>query len=498
VSLALRCTEGALAGQLIEVDHELLLGRELPGTSGLGGDPKLSRRHARLFVQDSQLVIEDLGSTNGTWVNDRRLTAAHRLKLGETVRVGQTCLEVGDGAGAPSLAEKGGAFSGAGANPATEPAPAATPSAPCLEVVAGPMAGQEIALYAQLAIGRSFGEPGALGGDAQLSRRHARIARGAGGVYFVQDTGSTNGTILNGERLRHAHALGDGDEIRLGSSTLIAHGLPRAPLSGGPAAEHDHDHEPVQVRAPAAAGVRAFAPQGAAHARLGSRRLILAFASVFVAALIIAVAAVALVTPPGTRTCPNGFVCSKPTTAPPLRALATFQGALGWHAEYDSQLLTATTASVSGNQLVLHESDHQDRTWSLAPGSDLIGIEVRAFPAAQVSAQAAMKNLAGALSSDLIGAEAAPSSDQMFGSPALGFHPGVGEVLEGSAQTPQGPGGLVKVATLAASSGDVTIVTGVVYDVQRAQDQQSNPDRVLDQLGDQVIETIRFPSDGAT
>jgi hypothetical protein len=375
---------------------------------------------------------------------------------------------------------------------------------PCLEVVAGPMAGRQIPLYSQLAIGRSFGEPGALGGDSQLSRRHALIARGSGGVYFVQDTGSTNGTILNGERLRQTHLLGDGDEIKVGSSTLIAHGLPRAPLTAELPAESEHIHAPaaggapVPAGAPMPAGVRAFAPQGAAHARLGSHRLVLAFASVFVLALIVAVAAVALATPPGSRTCPNGFVCSKPTTAPPLHALATFRGALGWHAEYDSQLLTATTTDANGNELVLHESDRQDRSWGLGPGSDLIGIEVRAFPAGQVSAQAAMKNLAGALSSDLIGAATAPSSDQMFGSPALGFHAGVGEVLEGNAQTPQGPGGLIKVATLAAGSGNVTIVAGVVYSVQRAQDQQSNPDRVLDELGDQVIETIRFPSDGAT
>jgi pSer/pThr/pTyr-binding forkhead associated (FHA) protein len=485
VSLALRCTEGALAGELIEIDHELLLGRELPGTSGLGGDPKLSRRHARLFVRDSGIVVEDLGSTNGTWVNDQRLTAAHQLELGDQLRVGQTSFEVCDtGQHAATEVE---------AAPPAVARPLAPTSAPHLEVMAGPMAGRQIALGSELEIGRSFGEPGALGGDSRLSRRHARIARGSGGAYFLQDTGSTNGTILNGERLRQTQVLGDGDEIKVGSSTLVAHGLPRAPLSAE-AAEHPY----AAAHAPAVPGGRAFAPQGAAHARLGSRRLIVAFAGVFAAALIVAVAAVVLATPPGSRTCPSGFVCLKPTKAPPLQALATFRGALGWRAEYDPQLLHASTTNVSGNQLVLHESDHQDQHWGLQPGSDLIGIEVRAFAADRVSAGAAMKNLGSSLSSQLIGAASAPSSDQMFGSPALGFHSAVGEVLEGNAQTPQGPGGLIKVATLAATSGNVTIAAGVVYSVQRAQSQQSDPDRILDELGDQVIETVRFPSDGAT
>jgi pSer/pThr/pTyr-binding forkhead associated (FHA) protein len=490
VSLALRCTQGALTGELIEIDHELLLGRELPGISGLGGDPKLSRRHARVFVQGSRLIVEDLGSTNGTWVNDQRLTGPHQLQVGDRLRLGQTGFEVCE-------TQQHVATELEAAPPAASDAPR---SAPYLEVVAGPMAGRQIALGSELAIGRSFAEPGGLGGDSQLSRRHARVARGSGGAYFLQDTGSTNGTILNGERLRQTQVLGDGDEIKVGSTTLVAHGLPRSPLSAESDAAHEHSaaHGYADAAPPEVAGRRAFAPQGAARARLGSRRLILAFASVFVAAMIVGVAAVVLATPPGSRTCPTGFVCLKPTTGPPLQALATFRGALGWRAEYDPQLLQASTTNATGNELVLHESDHQDHNWGLAPGSDLIGIEVRAFAADQVSAATAMKSLGSSLSSQLIGAATAPNSDQMFDSPALGFHSGVGEVLEGNAQTPQGPGGLVKVATLAATSGNVTIAAGVVYSVQRAQNQQSNPDRVLDELGDQVIETVRFPSDGAT
>src|SRR5665648_711485 len=95
-----------------------------------------------------------------------------------------------------------------------------------LRCTGGPCAGETITIDCELVIGRSFGEPGALGGDKRLSRRHARIACGPGGLFFIEDTGSSNGTMINGVRLRRARALSEGDQIEVGSSTLEALGLP--------------------------------------------------------------------------------------------------------------------------------------------------------------------------------------------------------------------------------------------------------------------------------
>jgi hypothetical protein len=217
---------------------------------------------------------------------------------------------------------------------------------------------------------------------------------------------------------------------------------------------------------------------------------------VFVAAAVVSVAAVLLAAPLGSRTCPQGFICQKPPTAPPLQASTTFTGGLGWRAEYDLQQATPATADVKGNELLLHESDAQDKHWGASPGSHVIAVIVHAYPTSQYSAQSAMHSLANGIASSLVGATAAPNSDQMFENPALGFHPAQGEVLEGSSQTPQGPGGLLKASILSASSGGVTIAAAVVYPVQQGQSQQTNPDRFLDQFGDQVLGTIRFPSDG--
>jgi hypothetical protein len=109
-----------------------------------------------------------------------------------------------------------------------------------------------------------------------------------------------------------------------------------------------------------------------------------------------------------------------------------------------------------------------------------------------------MQELAGSLSSSLLATARAPNSDAMFTRPELGFHPAIGEVLEGELQTPQGPQALEKIAVLAAASGPVTIAAAVAYPVQQGQTQRNNPDQPLDRFGDAILETVRFPADGAT
>ena len=53
-----------------------------------------SLHHARLSSRDGAWLIEDLGSTNGTYVNDRRLSAPVEVHVGDVVRIGKTVLEL--------------------------------------------------------------------------------------------------------------------------------------------------------------------------------------------------------------------------------------------------------------------------------------------------------------------------------------------------------------------------------------------------------------------
>ena len=98
----LRVSEGNARDTRLAVDGELLIGRAATEDDGrLGDDPELSRRHARLARGASgELTIEDLGSSNGTFVNGERIDArADAAALGDIVRVGNTVLQVTDASG---------------------------------------------------------------------------------------------------------------------------------------------------------------------------------------------------------------------------------------------------------------------------------------------------------------------------------------------------------------------------------------------------------------
>jgi pSer/pThr/pTyr-binding forkhead associated (FHA) protein len=57
-------------------------------------DTYASQQHARLFARNNSWFVEDLGSTNGTFVNEQKLAAPAMLQPGDKVRVGQTIMEL--------------------------------------------------------------------------------------------------------------------------------------------------------------------------------------------------------------------------------------------------------------------------------------------------------------------------------------------------------------------------------------------------------------------
>ncbi|MEA2298426.1 MAG: hypothetical protein QOF77_1362 [Solirubrobacteraceae bacterium] len=89
-----------------------------------------------------------------------------------------------------------------------------------LRVVAGNAAGTELRLEDEVLIGRSAGDPGSLGNDETLSRRHARLRPGPDATVLIEDLGSHNGTRVNGRVIDAPVALSPGDRIELGQSTL--------------------------------------------------------------------------------------------------------------------------------------------------------------------------------------------------------------------------------------------------------------------------------------
>ena len=81
-----------LTGHEIALAPGLTIGRE--GCEIILPDPEISRRHAIVRRLDSGLALEDLGSLNGTWINDRRIDAVTELRPGDVVRFGNTVCAV--------------------------------------------------------------------------------------------------------------------------------------------------------------------------------------------------------------------------------------------------------------------------------------------------------------------------------------------------------------------------------------------------------------------
>ncbi len=79
----------------ILLDDELLIGRHADGAGRLADDDEISRSHARISLDRSGFcAIEDLGSTNGTFVNGLRVGGPQTLSVGDTIEVGGTTLVV--------------------------------------------------------------------------------------------------------------------------------------------------------------------------------------------------------------------------------------------------------------------------------------------------------------------------------------------------------------------------------------------------------------------
>ena len=193
-----------------------------PGTNVIGRegdvmivDGKVSRRHAQITSTDGQLLLEDLGSTNGTKLNGTALAPGERQQVngGDTISLGGYELRVSmpGAAGANATAVISSNKTAAIATPPrVEVAPA---------MLVGP--GHSYPLKAGLnSFGRKTDNDVTIS-DPYVSGKHGVIEVAQDGV-FVTDIGSTNGTMLNDAKLapNMRTAITSEDVIRLGSIEL--------------------------------------------------------------------------------------------------------------------------------------------------------------------------------------------------------------------------------------------------------------------------------------
>jgi len=87
-------TQGALAGTTVRLgDAPVTLGRSQESTIVLDDD-YVSSRHARIYPRDGQWLVEDMGSTNGTYLERQKVTAPTPVKIGVPIRIGKTTVEL--------------------------------------------------------------------------------------------------------------------------------------------------------------------------------------------------------------------------------------------------------------------------------------------------------------------------------------------------------------------------------------------------------------------
>lgn len=87
-------SEGPLRGTTLPLTSSAILIGRAPSCTLVLDDDYSSSRHARIFPSGDQWVLEDLGSTNGTFIGNQRVSAPTPLSPGTQVRIGQSVVEL--------------------------------------------------------------------------------------------------------------------------------------------------------------------------------------------------------------------------------------------------------------------------------------------------------------------------------------------------------------------------------------------------------------------
>lgn len=179
----------------------------------------VSRQHAVITYREGMFMINDLDSANGTFVNNEKISDEMPLMAGDEIRLYVPTLQfLAADAGDYEEAEKTGTLITAVPSGA---------SGGRLIVTNGPREGDVYLLQLpEVTIGRATSnadwEIALL--DPAVSRPHAKIVK-MDDVWFLQDLGSSNGTLVNNNPVSEkGRALKDGDIITMGATMLLFRG----------------------------------------------------------------------------------------------------------------------------------------------------------------------------------------------------------------------------------------------------------------------------------
>ncbi|HUG34081.1 MAG TPA: FHA domain-containing protein, partial [Anaerolineales bacterium] len=200
-------------GKKIPLKPVMQIGRK-PENDLVLNDPDVSGQHARIRFEESAFLLEDLKSTNGTFLNGERISTPMRLASGAQIQVGGTQLQFVVGTPIPVENLR---MTSAGL-PEAAPPPSALPTDPVWGTLQ--IGGKGIPLrMLYVILGRDTQVDIPLD-DPTVSYKHAQL-EWQGIDAYLRDLGSRNGTFVKGERISIPHRLEHGDVIALGGTEII-------------------------------------------------------------------------------------------------------------------------------------------------------------------------------------------------------------------------------------------------------------------------------------
>ncbi|HEX9840751.1 MAG TPA: FHA domain-containing protein [Anaerolineales bacterium] len=215
-------SKGTASSQEFELTRsEIIIGRDST-VDVVVPSSAVSRRHARLMREGEGYMLEDLGSSNGTYLNGERLVEQRPLKSGDQIRLGAAATltyEAPQLIGAETVVRSATpiAYSGLQTVVGEEPQRPLDASPPKLIVaIAGGSSQTHILTRPNLTIGRVEDNDIVISSQI-VSRQHARLERVNGGYKLVVAPEAKNPVLFEGRPLDGSRVLRHGDTFRIGS-----------------------------------------------------------------------------------------------------------------------------------------------------------------------------------------------------------------------------------------------------------------------------------------
>jgi len=219
--------EGPLAGLVIRFAEgdEWLLGRDPDEATIVLEDPMVSRKHVFCRLTAEGYILENLSSVNPATQNGKVITEPVLLREGDILQIGSTFFRFTEKE--PSLSEK----REEAAPPSFEETEdlssvsfgGSAEARWLIKVIAGPNAGAEFSLQksSTYIIGKDPNLCDIIFQDLSVSRQHARISVDENEAIFIEDLGSRNGVIVNGELISEKRQLSSQDLVSLGTTSFL-------------------------------------------------------------------------------------------------------------------------------------------------------------------------------------------------------------------------------------------------------------------------------------